>query len=384
MYRTTLLPKIASHMPDLPPLEACCDGCYTLNALHTVEAYPGGFNKYSCLPRIPSPTVYLSIIVSLDEDGQVLPASKRTLCGACSVGHDFPVKRRYSKGSADYVFGTVVEYSEDDAAPFRMSFLDSDEDIWTSLPRKPTLAYLAHANSFNHEKDERAFHPSLLDDSSESGVDDEVSGLPLDDFPLFNDDRIIDLNAEALLSEEEPIVDQAVPRKDVNKNQRSSTRTRSSSRKKNQASLARSKSQASTRAQPKKNGRRMKRRSGGGRKTRCPVLWTEEEDGCLKQAVAKCSKDGPVRWPDVAQLPGLSGRRTGKQCRERFINHLCSSLKKKDEWSPHEDFSIVSLLFRMGTKWSVITPFIPGRTDNGEMPHQNLSADLFQLTFGDY
>ena len=143
----------------------------------------------------------------------------------------------------------------------------------------------------------------------------------------------------------------------------------------------RSKSQASTRAQPKKNGR-TKRRSGGGRKTRCPVLWTEEEDECLKQAVAKCSKAGPVRWPDVAQLPGLSGRRTGKQCRERFINHLCSSLKKKDEWSPHEDFSIVSLLFRMGTKWSVITPFIPGRTDNGEMPHQNLSADLFQLTFG--
>ncbi|EJK62276.1 hypothetical protein THAOC_17118 [Thalassiosira oceanica] len=102
-----------------------------------------------------------------------------------------------------------------------------------------------------------------------------------------------------------------------------------------------------------------------------------------------------IQWPDVAQLPGLLGRRTGKQCRERFINRksfsvssdmrgstsaytllllftcksnhadLCPSLKKKDEWSPHEDFSIVSLLFRLGTKWSVITPFIPGRTDNG-------------------
>lgn len=337
----TLLPKIASHMPELPPLEACCDGCYTLTARHTVEAYP----------------------VSLGDLGEVLPASKKTLCGACCVGHDFPVKR-YSNGFFDYAFGTVVEYSEDEAAPFRMSFLDSEDDIWLSLPRKPTLAYLAHANSFNrpaYEKDERAFHPSLLD-SSESGDNDEVNEL--DQFPLFNDDRIIDLNDAELLPEEEPSVNHAVPRKDVNKSERSSTRTRSSSRKKNQASLVSSKSQASARAQPKKNGR-TKRRSGGGRKIRCPVLWTDEEDVCLKQAVAKCAEAGSVRWPDVAQLPGLLGRRTGKQCRERFINHLCPSLKKKDEWSPHEDFSIVSLLFRLGTKWSVITPFIPGRTDNG-------------------
>ena len=263
--------------------------------------------RQSCLP---------SFLVSLDDDGQVLPASKKTLCGACCVGHDFPVKR-YSDGSADYIFGTVVEYSEDEAAPFRMSFLDSDEDVWTSLPRKPSLAYLAHANSsFNHEKEERAFHPSLLD-SSTSGDDGEASAL--DEFPLFNDDRIIDLNDAELLSEEGPRVNHVVPRKDVNKNERYFTRTRSSTRKKNRASPVRSNSRTSSRAKPKKNGG-TKRRSGGGRKTRCPVLWTEEEDACLKQAVAKCSEPGPVRWPDVAQLPGLLGRRTGKQCRERFIN----------------------------------------------------------------
>ena len=64
---------------------------------------------------------------------------------------------------------------------------------------------------------------------------------------------------------------------------------------------------------------------------------------------------------DVArQVPS----RNGKQCRERYINHLSSSLKPKI-WHPYEDASIIHLFFKYGTKWSTIAQWFVGRTDNG-------------------
>lgn len=56
--------------------------------------------------------------------------------------------------------------------------------------------------------------------------------------------------------------------------------------------------------------------------------------------------------------------RDGKQCRERYINHLSSSLKPKI-WHPSEDVLIMSLFFKHGTKWSKIAKAFVGRTDNG-------------------
>lgn len=58
--------------------------------------------------------------------------------------------------------------------------------------------------------------------------------------------------------------------------------------------------------------------------------WTEEEDELLRSLVAKY---GPKRWSLIAQnLPG----RIGKQCRERWYNHLDPSVKK-EWWTPEED-----------------------------------------------
>ncbi len=59
---------------------------------------------------------------------------------------------------------------------------------------------------------------------------------------------------------------------------------------------------------------------------------------------------------------GLEGR-TGKQCRERYHNHLQPDIIKGD-WTTAEDRLIVEMQEKMGNKWAEITKMLPGRTDN--------------------
>jgi hypothetical protein len=71
-------------------------------------------------------------------------------------------------------------------------------------------------------------------------------------------------------------------------------------------------------------------------------------------------KYGPQRWSYISNfLPG----RIGKQCRERWYNHLNPYIKKCS-WSKEEEWILWILHRRMGNKWSVISKFIEGRTDN--------------------
>jgi hypothetical protein len=97
---------------------------------------------------------------------------------------------------------------------------------------------------------------------------------------------------------------------------------------------------------------------GGGRKSG-PKPWTKEEDALLLHLVH--TMQWPMKWTVVANsLPD----RTGKQCRERYVNHLNPRLKNSD-WTPVEDATIFHLYNTIGSHWAKMSKIIPGRTDNG-------------------
>eukprot|EP00743_Colponemidia_sp_Colp-15_P001235 GILK01001356.1.p1 GENE.GILK01001356.1~~GILK01001356.1.p1 ORF type:complete len:454 (+),score=46.09 GILK01001356.1:30-1391(+) len=90
--------------------------------------------------------------------------------------------------------------------------------------------------------------------------------------------------------------------------------------------------------------------------------WTSEEDGVLDQLVKSL---GPQRWTAIASKLNekLGTTRLGKQCRERWHNHLDPQIKR-GEWSAAEDKLIVDQQEIMGNRWSEIAMLLPGRTEN--------------------
>ena len=53
-------------------------------------------------------------------------------------------------------------------------------------------------------------------------------------------------------------------------------------------------------------------------------------------------------------------KRQGKQCRERYSNHLDSSIIK-GAWTDKEDELIIREQAKFGNKWSTISKMLPGR-----------------------
>jgi myb proto-oncogene protein len=85
--------------------------------------------------------------------------------------------------------------------------------------------------------------------------------------------------------------------------------------------------------------------------------WSPEEDLQLQEIVAQ---DGKGHWTKIAEkLPG----RAGRQCRERWFNHLAPDVRK-GSWTADEDRAIVAAVREHGTKWSTIQKQLPGRSDN--------------------
>ena len=92
--------------------------------------------------------------------------------------------------------------------------------------------------------------------------------------------------------------------------------------------------------------------------------WLDEEDRTLIESVKTY---GAQNWSKIAEfLPG----RIGKQCRERWHNHLNPAIKKY-KWTDEEDQKILALHQKYGNKWSEIAKHLMGRTDNHIKNHFN-------------
>jgi hypothetical protein len=118
------------------------------------------------------------------------------------------------------------------------------------------------------------------------------------------------------------------------------------------------------RQEPKKTRAKKSRRIKKKKQRKPKKIWSEQEDQRLLYLI---SQYGAAKWSVIAAH--MEGRQ-GKQCRERWHNHLNPSISK-EPWNDQEEWTLFLLHKLYGNKWAVLTQLIKGRTDNTIKNHWN-------------